>query len=392
MTEVQTLSVELAPIAPRPDSGQPRSAVAILLDWRDAEAIAPEWEELARAAIDPNPFFEPAFALSLAQHSPAERRPRFLAVRQTRGEKRLIGLFILDGSGSGSWNSPFIALGSPLLRRGCTSDALDAALAWVRANSPGAPGFFYTRMDARGPACRAILSHALRRGLPMQEFDRRRRAAMQRDENGVMAEVGGKRRKEAGRLLRRLQDKGEVAFSSATSVGQVRIAMEAFLALEGGGWKGERGTALVCNPVLATFSRAATRRLAGFSKCRIETMSFDGKPIAMGIVLMSQGHAAFWKIAFDEDYAAWSPGVQLTLAMARNFAQDPSITLVDSCAMPDHPMIDHLWADRREIIDVLVGAGDLLAFQRAVQLEQTRRRLRVIAKSAFLTLTGRSAS
>ncbi len=226
----------------------------------------------------------------------------------------------------------------------------------------------------------------------MQEFDRRRRAAMQRGEDGVMPEVGGKRRKEAGRLLRRLQDKGEVAFSSATSIGQVRNAMEAFLALEAGGWKGERGTALLCNPVLATFSRAATRRLAGLSKCRIETMSFDGKPIAMGIVLISQGHAAFWKIAFDEAYAAWSPGVQLTLAMARNFAQDPSITLVDSCAMPDHPMIDHVWTDRREIIDVLVGAGDLPSFQRAVQLEQARRRLRVIAKSAFLTLTGRSVS
>ena len=352
----------------------------------------PNGEELARAAIDPNPFFEPAFALSLAQHSPAERRPCFLAIRQTRGEQRLIGLFALERSANASWNSPFVALGSPLLRRGSTGDALDAALAWLRVAAPASPGFFYTRMDARGPTCRTILSHALRHGLPMQEFDRRQRAAMQRDETGVMREVAGKRRKELGRLLRRLQDKGEVVFSSASSIGQVRNAMEAFLTLEGGGWKGERGTALVCNPVLATFSRVATRRLAGLSKCRIETMSFEGKRIAMGVVLISQGHAAFWKIAFDETYAAWSPGAQLTLAMARNFAQDPSITLVDSCAMPDHPMIDHLWADRREIIDVLVSAGELASFHRAVQLEQARRSLRRIAKSAFLTLTGRSAS
>jgi hypothetical protein len=39
-----------------------------------------------------------------------------------------------------------------------------------------------------------------------------------------------------------------------------------------------------------------------------------------------------------------------------------------------------------------VGSGDLAQFQRAVQKEQTRRNLRRIAKSAFLTLTGRHAS
>ena len=60
--------------------------------------------------------------------------------------------------------------------------------------------------------------------------------------------------------------------------------------------------------------------------------------------------------------------------------------------MPDHPMIDHLWTGRREIIDVLVGGGDLALFERAVQMEQARRSLRRIAKSAFLSLTGRSAS
>ncbi|MBX9757241.1 MAG: GNAT family N-acetyltransferase [Beijerinckiaceae bacterium] len=369
-----------------------KEAVARLLEWQEAEALSAEWEELSRNCLDPNPFFEPAFALSLAQHSPPERRPRFLVIRQTRPEQRLIGLFVLDRSGPVSWNSPFVALGSPLLRRGSTSAALDAANDWLRAHAPGSAGFFHTRMDARGPTCRAILSHALRNNLPMQEFDRRSRAAMQRDDKGVMQEVAGKRRKELGRLLRRLQDKGEVAFSTASSIGDVRNSMEVFLALEGGGWKGERGTALVCNPVLATFTRAATRRLAGLSKCRVETMSLNGEPIAMGVVLVSQDHAAFWKIAFDERYAAYSPGAQLTLAMARAFAQDQSISLVDSCAMPDHPMIDHLWSGRREIIDVLVGGGDLALFERAVQMEQARRSLRRIAKSAFLTLTGRHPS
>lgn len=368
------------------------AASARLLDWQGAETISAEWEELSRFALDPNPFFEPAFALSLAQHGPVEWRPRFLAIRETTGAQRLIGMFVLDCSGAQSWKSPLVALGSPLLRQHCAQSALDAATAWLRAKHKDAAGFFHTRLDARGPTCRAILSHAVRSDLPIQEFDRRVRAAMARDDTGVIREVAGKRRKELGRLLRRLQDKGEVTFATATSITDVRNAVETFLTLEGKGWKGKRGTALVCNPVLATFARTALRRMAGMSHCRVELMKFDGRPIAAGIVFQSRDHAAFWKIAFDEEFAAYSPGAQLTLAIGRSLAQDSTINFVDSCAMPDHPMIDHLWVERREIIDLFVGSGDLGQFQRAVQKEQTRRSLRRIVKSAFLTLTGRHGS
>ena len=392
MVEAETIMAPPSMQLEAVKSVETQAAVASLLTWQEAEAISAEWEELGRAALEPNPFFEPAFALSLAQHGAIERRPRFLAVREATGQRRLIGLFILDCTGAASWKSPFIALGTPLLRQGCAQTALDAALAWLRFQGRRSAGFSHTRMDARGPTCRAILAHAVRNHLPVQEFDRRQRAAMVRDDEGVMREVAGKRRKELARLLRRLEEKGVVTFSTARSVPDVRNAVETFLALEGQGWKGERGTALVCNPFLATFTRAAMRRLAGLSRCRVETMKLDDKPIAIGLVLQSRDHAAFWKIAFDETYAAYSPGAQLTLAIARDFAKDAEVNVADSCAIPDHPMIDHLWVDRREIIDVFVGTGDLGLFQRAVQKEHARRNLRRIAKSAFLTLTGRRSN
>ncbi len=373
-------------------SGPSPAALARVLDWWEAESLSPEWEELSRFSLDPNPFFEPAFALSLAQHAPQERRPRFLAIREASSDHRLIGLFVLDTSGAQSWKSPFVAFGGPLLRRGRAQEALDALLVWLRAQPKNAAGFFHAQLDARSATCRALLAHSVRNHLPVQEFDRRYRAAMSRNEQGVMSEVTGKRRKELGRLMRRLQEKGKVSFKSATSIPDVRNAVENFLTLEAMGWKGERGTALVCNPVLATFTRTALRRMAGLSRCRVETMLVDGQPVAMGLVLLSRDQAYFWKIAFDEAYAFCSPGAQLTLWMANNLAQDSSINLADSCAMPDHPMIDHLWVDRREIVDLFIGSGDMGLFQRAVQLEQAKRNLRRIVKSAFLTLTGRHSS
>lgn len=364
------------------------AAVAQVMEWHEANSISAEWEELSQSCVEPNPFLEPAFALSLAQHCAPERRPRFLTVREAAGERRLTGLFALERSGACSWNSPMIPLHSPLLRRGAVRPALSAAFTWLDENSASS-GFLFTRLDARGPTCRAILIQALRNGLPVQEFSRHKRAALAPGEDGEAQQASGKRRKELARLLRRLQDKGAVTFSSARKPSDVRNAVERFLELEGAGWKGRKGTALVSNPMLSTFTRSALRRLADDNRCRIETMHFNGRPIAMGVVLVSQDHAAFWKIAFDENFAAYSPGVQLTLEIGRNLVRDPGVRLADSCAIPDHPMIDHLWRDRREMIDLFVGGRDPAAFEREVQIEYARRGLRRVAKSAYLTLTRR---
>ena len=45
----------------------------------------------------------------------------------------------------------------------------------------------------------------------------------------------------------------------------------------------------------------------------LDALTVDGRPVAMGIVLRSRDRAFFWKIAYDEAFAAQSPGVQLAL-------------------------------------------------------------------------------
>jgi CelD/BcsL family acetyltransferase involved in cellulose biosynthesis len=91
------------------------------------------------------------------------------------------------------------------------------------------------------------------------------------------------------------------------------------LALEESGWKGARRTALLSDGSRAAFARTMTRRLARESKCRIDALMLDDRPIAMAIVLRSRDRAFFWKIAYDEAYAAQSPGAQLALEMIERF-------------------------------------------------------------------------
>jgi hypothetical protein len=70
-------------------------------------------------------------------------------------------------------------------------------------------------------------------------------------------------------------------------------------------------------------------------------------------------HAFSFKTAYDEDLARFSPGVLLQLENLALLDRD-DIALTDSCAAPDHPMIDHIWRDRREIVKVSIPIGGRL--------------------------------
>ena len=63
-----------------------------------------------------------------------------------------------------------------------------------------------------------------------------------------------------------------------------------------------------------------------------------------------------FKIAYREDFRRFSPGVQLELETIHRLHQNRDIQWMDSCAEPNHAMIDHLWAERRTIQTVTVPA------------------------------------
>jgi hypothetical protein len=89
-------------------------------------------------------------------------------------------------------------------------------------------------------------------------------------------------------------------------------------------------------------------------------IDLDDKAIAM-LVNFRHGDGAFsFKIAFDETLGRFSPGVLIEIANLHAVQGSPDIGWMDSCAAPDHPMIDSLWAERRTIVQYRValhGAG-----------------------------------
>jgi hypothetical protein len=170
-------------------------------------------------------------------------------------------------------------------------------------------------------------------------------------------------------------DHGLVMSSSVAEPAAVARALDDFLALEAGGWKGRAGTAARGHADIRSFMEAAVLALAGEGKARIDRLLVDARAIAAVVTLRSGATAWCWKIAYDESFARGSPGLQLLLDVSGRLLEDHSIERADSCATADHPMIDHVWRERLVIADRLVriGPGNAATFALACALEAARR-------------------
>ena len=107
-------------------------------------------------------------------------------------------------------------------------------------------------------------------------------------------------------------------------------------------------------------------------------LTLDAKPIAMLVNFITPPGAFAFKIAFDENCARFSPGVLIKIENLKMLDRE-DVDWTDSCAVEDHPMINSLWAERREIVRVtvpLAGARRKALFSAARGLETLAATLR----------------
>jgi hypothetical protein len=183
--------------------------------------------------------------------------------------------------------------------------------------------------------------------------------------------VSSSHMREMRRQWRLLEEKGTVAYRVARQPHEIRTRFEEFLALEGGGWKGKRRSALVTDRYHTAFAREAISNLAAIDAVRIHSIDFNGRAIASTVVLMMGGEAYTWKTAYDETYARYSPGKLLMGELTEWHLDDANIVRSDSCAVPDHPIMSRFWREREDMGTVVIGLsqnGDRDVRQVAAQL------------------------
>lgn len=355
------------------------------VEWRELpqlDAIADDWRELAARALSPNVFYEPAFALAAAPLF--GRGVGAVLVWSGTSPRRLLGFFparietrrygvklpVLVG-----WTHPFAPLGTPLVERDAAEPVIAAWLAFLaRADLPGLLLLPFVPQD--GPFGTALAAILRRARMPAADLNRHGRALLAPRQgeraNYLQRAISARRLKELRRLGRRLGELGALLFAVTADPPALDAAAEDFLTLEASGWKGEAGSAALADSAVCAFMRTALQALAREGKAVINRILVDGCVVAAGITLRSADCAWFWKIAYDERFARYSPGVLLTLALTENLLDDAALARADSCANADHPMIDHIWRERLPLRDLLIALRPQAPFSLAHRLESFR--------------------
>jgi|HubBroStandDraft_6_1064221.scaffolds.fasta_scaffold15857_4 CelD/BcsL family acetyltransferase involved in cellulose biosynthesis len=370
------------------------AANSLAVEWRslsELESIVDEWRDLATRVLEPNVFYEPAFALPAARIF--GRDAGALLVWSGTSPRKLLGFFpsrietrryglklpVLVG-----WTNPYAPLGTPLVEREAVEPVIAAWLAYL-ADDPELPGLVLLPfLPTDGPFATALDAIVRRAQMPVADFNLYQRAQLVPDGDRlfyVERTVGQHRHKELRRYVRRLGDIGALLFTTATEPETVAGAIEDFFKLETRGWKGKAGTAAALHDDIRNFIASAVSGLAAEGKVAINRIFIDGSAIAVTIMLRSADTAWFWKIVYDEKFAQHSPGVVLAFAVTEDLVEDTTLVRADSCATADHPMIDHVWRDRLTLCDRLIAVRPQASFSSVRRLEMLRNAAIAAAKA-----------
>lgn len=344
---------------------------------RDAEGLRGHrdaWQGLVETSLEPNVFYEPgAFAAALA----CLPRPGTWAIALVfapRAEGRaLVGFFPFYQARGGPFGrikylrlfTHFHSyLSTPLVDRDSAEAVIDCLLDWVDRRPGGIGLFHFVELALDGGFAQVLCRRLALRRQPHLCYARSQRALFRPAadaETYLRSALGGKRRKELRRQLKRLGDLGKVALEPGLGSLSPAQWAERFLILEAAGWKGRTGTAIARDEAHRRYFIELLEQAHARGRLMVLGLCLDGRPIALKCNLLAggpDGGAYAYKIAFDPALARYSPGVLLEIETIRALhAQSPRLGWMDSCALPDHPMIERLWPDRRPIARLVVGSA-----------------------------------
>lgn len=335
--------------------------------WREcqANAIVAQWDILATQAAEPNPFYESWYLLPSLRALDPDNRVELLwleidgALAGIMPVRRHLTYYGYPLPHLRNWVHDNCFCGQPLVARGMEAQFWRAVLAWCDKHSGSSLFLHLMQMPASGvlhDALKAVLAGDRRSAATVMAQERALLATELAPADYFEASLGGKKRKELRRQFRRLAEEGALTVTRSRNAHGIDDWTHAFLQLEASGWKGRAGSSLATDPANAALFRDSLAGAATRGRLERLALLLDGQPIAMLATFLTAPGAFSYKTAFDEAYARFSPGVLLQRE-ALSLVEDPQISWIDSCAAPDHAMIDHIWRERRAIARHSIAIG-----------------------------------
>jgi CelD/BcsL family acetyltransferase involved in cellulose biosynthesis len=355
---------------PTSSNATPSHSVRIVTDVAELRHHQEQWEALAATALDPNVFYEfwqlvPSLE-AFAAKSTSVIEIALIFANETDGPV-LRGVFPLErGRGyrglplrvARLWKPLYCFSCTPLVDRQQAGPVIEAFLLWLRRPEAACELLEFNDIRGDGPFA-AALSDALKRlDRPSFESSRHQRALLDLHPDAPLDDtLSGKKHKHTRRLQRRLAELGDLRFERMAPDADAHVWIQDFLALEALGWKGQERSAMASNP--HTRRHFETVALAAHERGRLDmqALRLGNRLIAMQCNYIGADAAYAFKSAYDEAYSAYSPGVLLELENIRVARDEMGVPWMDSCAVPNHQMLERLWSGRRAVAARVVSNG-----------------------------------
>lgn len=353
---------------------KPPLSVVVVEGWEGLEPYVGAWDALAAAALEPNVFYEswmvkPAlesyghgkdllFVLVLADLPPGSpHAPLLCGFFPLERRRRYKGLPVQALT---LWCHPHCYLGTPLIHAAYAPECLAAFFDWLKTDRRGAALLECKWVPGEGPWHRLLAEYLAeqRKFALVEETYARALFCPRASARAYLEEVlSGERRRRLRRHEERLGEKGPVEFVALGPGDDALAWLEDFLRLEAAGWKGQEGTALQCRAEDRRFFLDALGEAARRGQLMMMALRVGGKPVALFCDLIAEPWSFVFKLTFDEEYGAFSPGALLELEKIRRLHERPEVRWADSCNAPGPSLLKDLWADRRLIETLLIAPG-----------------------------------
>jgi CelD/BcsL family acetyltransferase involved in cellulose biosynthesis len=282
----------------------------------DFDALASDWGTLSDYEHNIQPFFQPYWFASFCRTFLNDQSTEVVTVRDGLGLRGVLPLMrkrtffgripantLRSLSGIHSCRFDFIC--SQAERESIALAAWNALKndeTWTVCEALNVP---------QGGSFEAIMQHALRDGFLIGTWPTLLSPYLTLPSAGASAfsncpERYKPDRKRLDRYYRKLQQSGVPRFEVSTKYDDETF--QAFLDLEGGGWKGKNGGAITCSPLVKSFYREVLSRAASHGQLRICTLKLGEQRIAMELAFVTGNRCYSPKIAYDERFSNCAPG------------------------------------------------------------------------------------
>jgi CelD/BcsL family acetyltransferase involved in cellulose biosynthesis len=322
------------------------------------------WRELAARAAEPNPFYEPEYLVPLARGTGQIDEVSLLVVRDGSDWSACLPVRPLRGwhrvplrAATGYRAHPLYGLlGTPLVARERLSEAA-GELVSALARFPGTSFATLEWIAQDGAVLAALCAAVSERGLRQLAFESFERAFLRRrPEPDYTAEtVSPKHRRELRRQGRKLGEElgAEVEVTDLAAEAPDAAAAR-FVELESRSALAERGSVLASHEGHVRFFREMCRGFAEQGRLQLLGLRAGEQTLALKCNIIAGEGIFYFKIAFDETYRRFSPGMQLEMEMLKLFHERSNALWMDSCADANNAMINRLWPDRRRLTTMVV--------------------------------------